>query len=581
MKRRIRDYFRRYRGSFLGGIFALILTQGFALSMPKLMKLGTDALLANDLDFARTCALGLLAFAGLAAAARIASRLLIFNAGRNVEYDVRNDLFDVLSKQAPSFFATMPSGQVMSRAINDLTQVRLLLGPGILNLTNTAIVYGVVIPLLFLADSELAIYCLLPLPLLALGGRAIGRRMFEDSKEAAERLGHLSSKVQENLGGVATVRAYGREAEEERLFEKLNERVVEVNMRLAKMRGLMFPLMGLIGAIGIVVLLWVGGQRIIEGKMTVGTFVEFNAYLFGLTWPTIALGWMISLWQRGLAGMARINDIFGAIPTIQDGTLSPPQIQGKIELRDLTFRYRPELTPALQSVTTTFSPGETVVIVGKTGSGKSTLLKIIARLLEVPPGKVFFDGKDVNDLPVDVVRGAISYAPQDSFLFSRTIFENVAFGKPHSSEEEVKEAVESAGLAPDISGFREGLDTIVGERGVTLSGGQRQRAALARALIVEPKILLLDDTLSAVDTDTENRILGELAERSKNKTTILVTHRLACAALADRILVMDAGRIVEQGTEEELLALHGIYAQMHKRQRLREAIEHQAQAVSP
>lgn len=580
-KRRVREYFGRYKTHFLGGIFALIVTQAFALSVPQLLKRATDALVADDLSAARDFGIALLVVALLAAGARITSRLLIFYAGREVEYDVRNDLFHDLSRQQPSFFYGMPSGQVMSRAINDLTQVRLLLGPGILNLTNTTIVYLVVVPLLFIADAELAFLCLLPLPLLGLGGRAIGRRMYEDSKEAQERLGQLSSKVQENLGGVATVRAYRREAQEEAAFSRLNDRFVEVNMRLARMRGLMFPLMGLIGAIGVVLLLWIGGERMIAGRMTVGQFVEFNAYLGALTWPTIALGWMISLWQRGLASMARINDIFGTRPTIQDGPLEPRPLEGKIELKDLTFRYRPELPPALDGVTATFEPGETVVIVGRTGSGKSTLLKAIARLLEVPRGTIFFDGADVLELPVDQVRGGISYAPQEAFLFSRTIFENVAFGKPHATDAEVEAAVRSAGLASDIGGFREGLETVVGERGVTLSGGQRQRTALARALIVNPKILLLDDTLSAVDTDTENRILGELAGRSREETTILVTHRLACAALADRILVMENGRIAEQGTEQELLERNGIYAQMHQRQRLREAIEAQAHVLPP
>lgn len=580
-QRRIRHYFRRYAKSFSAGIFFLILTQALALSMPRVLQEATDALVGGQLAAARSGALLLFALAAAGAIARIFSRLFIFNSGRLVEYDMRNDLFAALLRLQPSFFAKMPSGQVMSRAINDLTQVRLLLGPGLLNLTNTALVYAVVVPILFLQDAELAFYCVLPLPFLGLGGRALGRRMYEYSRLSQDRLGELSGKVQENLGGIATVRAFGREEAEERIFEGMNDRLVEVNMKLARLRGMMFPLMGLLGTTGIVFLLWLGGARMMSGQMTVGEFVEFNAYLGALTWPTIALGWMYSLWQRGLASMDRVNDIFGAKPTIVSGSKAPSATKtGRIEIRDLTFRYGENGPPALAQVTTAFEPGELVVIVGRTGSGKSTLLKALARLIEIPRGAIFLDGIDVLDLPLEHVRGGIAYAPQDAFLFSRTIFENVAFGRAQASEQEVEQAVHRAGLDPDLASFKDGLETVVGERGITLSGGQRQRTALARALLLEAPLLMLDDTLSAVDNETEVRILSELTKRSAAQTTILVTHRLACAAAADRILVMENGAIVEQGTEAELLALHGRYAEMHRRQRIRETLEAQVSQVS-
>ncbi|MFO0729033.1 MAG: ABC transporter ATP-binding protein [Myxococcota bacterium] len=571
--RRIRDYFMRYLPSFLGGIFALIITQGFGLAVPRFLKLATDALVAKDLASAQQYALGLLLVAVLGAIARIASRLLIFNAGRDVEYDIRSELYQELSKRQPSFFQELSSGQVMSRAINDLTQVRLLLGPALLNVTNTTIVYVVVVPLLFASDATLAFWCLLALPMLAFGGRLIGRRMYEDSKEAQERLGILSSRVQENLGGVNTIRAFRREGAEEQSFAHLNDRYVDVNMRLARLRGLMFPFMGLCGAFGTIMLLWLGGERVIDGRMSMGQFVEFNAYLAALTWPTIALGWMLSLFQRGIASMDRVNDVFKKLPTIVDGPTAPAPFRGRVEIKDLSFTYSGAKAPALDHISTVFEPGETVVIVGRTGSGKSTIMRALTRLIEIPRGAVFLDGIDVVDLPLAAVRGAIAYAPQEAFLFSRTIFENIAFGAPESPDAAVEEATRRAGLTPDISGFPDGLDTLVGERGITLSGGQRQRAALARALLVEKPLLLLDDTLSAVDTETENKILTELARRSSKQTTILITHRLAGAALADRILVMDHGKIVEQGTEDELLAKNGIYAEMHRQQRLREALE--------
>jgi ATP-binding cassette subfamily B protein len=575
--RRIRDYFKRYAGTVALGLFFLIFTQSLALTVPRLLRVATDAVLARDEDRVYQAASALIGVALVGAFVRILSRILIFNSGRRVEYDMRNDLFRHLESLAPSFYSEMPLGQVMSRMVNDLTQVRLMLGPGLLNLTNTSLVYMVVVPLLFLSDPVLAFYSLLGLPILLLFGRIFARRLFEESAEAQERLGLVSAKVQENLSGVMTVRSYRRIPSEERRFASLNDRYIEVNMRLARLRGLMFPAMGLVGAAGSIVVLWLGGQRIVSGAMSVGRFVEFNAYLAALAWPTVALGWMISMWQRGLASMVRINQIFRAKPTIVDGSVDLAMVEGSIEVKDLSFSYPGSTHPALEHINASFRPGETVVIVGRTGSGKSTLLKALARLIEIPRGMVFLDGIDVVDLPLARARSAIAYAPQDAFLFSRTIYENVAFGNSAASEAEVLRAVEAANLHPDIATFPDGMDTICGERGITLSGGQRQRTTLARALLLEPQILVLDDALSAVDTETESKILAALEGRalaSKTKrTTIVTTHRLALAQKADRILVLDQGRLVEQGTEAELLRLGGVYAKMHRRQRLKQKIE--------
>jgi ATP-binding cassette, subfamily B, multidrug efflux pump len=578
--RRIRDYYWRYRTPFAIGIFFLILTQGLALTVPRLLRTATDAVIDSDADRVYRAGYALMAVALCGAIVRILSRLFIFNSGRKVEYDMRNDLFDHLEALAPSFYLKMPLGQVMSRMVNDLTQVRLMLGPGLLNLTNTTLVYIVVVPLLFITDPSLAFFSLIFLPALLLLGRRIAKRLYEESADAQDKLAALSAKVQENLSGAMTVRAYRREGDEERTFGELNDRYLEVNMKLARIRGLMFPLMGVAGALGSIVVLYLGGRRIADGTMSVGQFVEFNAYLAALTWPTIALGWMISMWQRGLASMKRINEIFEAEPSIVSGAASPKPLEAGIRIEHLTFTYPGSARPALEDVSAVFEPGETIVIVGRTGSGKSTLLRALARLIEIPRGTVFLDGQDVLDLPLEHVRGALSYAPQDAFLFSRTIYENVSFGKREASEEEVKQAVETANLHPDVANFSEGLDTLVGERGITLSGGQRQRTTLARALLVDPHILLLDDALAAVDTETESRILTALQERKKNQTTIVTTHRLAFASRADRILVLERGRLVEQGSEEELLRLGGIYARMHRRQRLREQIEEKAHSGS-
>lgn len=550
----------------------LLLTQAFALTIPQLLRIATDALAASDWDQVRQAGVYMVGVAVLGAGARISSRILIFNSGRKVEYDVRNDLFTQLSLLPPSFYSDMPTGQIMSRAVNDLTQVRLLLGPGLLNLTNTALVYLVVVPFLIATDWQLALCSLATLPCLMVAGRWMGKLIYEYNRSAQEHLGNLSNRVQENLGGFTTVRVYRRVDAELTRFQALNDLYYAANVRLAKLRGVLFPVMGLFGAFGSVVLLYLGGMRMIDGRMTVGDFVQFNAYLAALTWPTVALGWMISLWNRGLSAMERINEIFAAPLTIADGDEAANERRGRIEIRNLTFSYPNTNQPALEDISTTFEPGERIVIVGRTGAGKSTLLRAIARLIEVPAGSVFIDGKDTLDIPLADARGILTYAPQTAFLFSRSIAENIGFGRPNASLEQIRAASERAGLAPDLDGFPEGLETIVGERGVTLSGGQRQRTALARALLLDAPVLLLDDTLAAVDTETETKILHTLAAQ-RGQTTVLVTHRLAGAADADRILVLDAGKIVEQGTESELLELGGIYAQMHQRQRLREAAQ--------
>lgn len=571
--RRIRTYFRRYAAGFAFGLLALAATQGFALVAPQLLRIATDALMASDGETVKEAALGLLAVALLGGLARVLSRILIFNNGRKVEYDLRNDVFGHLLRLPPSFYQQMPVGQVMSRMVNDLTQVRLLLGPGILNLTNTTLVYIVVIPLLFLTDFWLTVWALLPLPVLLMLGRIFAKFIYRWSREAQDRLAILSSKVQENLSGVMTVRAYRQEDAEAKAFYAMADRYLETNIKLARLRGTMFPLMGLAGAFGSLVVLWIGGHRIMEGRMSVGDFVGYTAYLATLTWPTIALGWMISMWQRGLAAMTRVNEIFEATPTLIDGPAPPPEYEGKIELRDLTFSYGTGGAPALEDITTTIQPGEMVVVVGRTGSGKSTLLSLLARMQDVERGHIFFDGVDVVDLPLSYVREAVGYAPQDAFLFSRTLYENVAFGVPEAEDDSVTESIKLAAFSSDVEGFSAGLETVVGERGVTLSGGQRQRTTLARAILVDPKILILDDTLSAVDTETETEILDALAGVRADRTLIVATHRLAAAARADRIIVLEHGRIVEQGTERELLALNGVYAAMHRRQRLEEAME--------
>jgi ATP-binding cassette, subfamily B, multidrug efflux pump len=543
--------------------------------VPQFLRIGTDALIARDFTMARQAALGLMAAALGGALVRVLSRILIFNSGRRVECDLRDDLYAHIIRLSDSFFADMPTGQIMSRAVNDLTQVRLLLGPGILNVTNAILVYLVVIPLLLWSDFVLALLCLVSLPILLLSGRWMGKKIYELSRLTQERLGTLSDRVQENLGGVTTIRVYRREKHETNRFISTNDDYYGANVRLAKLRGTLFPIMGLFGSVGSVVLLYIGGQRVIQGHMTVGQFVEFNAYLGILIWPTIALGWMIALWQRGMSAMDRINDIFSTRPEFIDGpksSIEPKSKQALLRVDHLSFTYPKQDHACLKDVSLEVNAGETLIVVGKTGSGKSTLIKILARHLPIESHKVFIDGHDYTQLSLEHIRKRCAYAPQEAFLFSRTLKDNIRFAQPTASDNEIDTVIDQAGLSHDLKSFSDGLQTFIGERGVSLSGGQRQRATLARALLKESDILILDDTLSAVDNETEAGILEALARR-KTQTTILVTHRLAAASLADRIVVLDEGRIIEQGSEEELLAKNGVYAQLHQQQRRRARYE--------
>jgi ATP-binding cassette subfamily B protein len=564
-------------GRVAAGALALVLTNGFALAIPWLLKNAIDALRGAGpgahAAVVRDAAL-IVMFAILQAVIRTSSRVLIFNAARNIEYALRRDLFGHLMRLAAAFFRRSATGDVMSRLTNDLGAVRGLFGPGVLNVVNSTIIYASTLVLLVRLSPVLTLYALLPYPLLLVLARLSGRVVFRASREIQEQLGHMSTSIQEDLAGVAVVKHYGLEELRHRRFRSLNDAYLERSLRLVRARGVLGPLFAMLAGAGTLIVLWAGGREVIAGRMTLGSLVAFNAYIVALSWPTIALGWIISLWQRGVAGWARVRELLETEPRIKD---APPSasldaaLDPSIDVRGLTIAV--DERRLLDDVSFAVPAGTTLAIVGPTGAGKTTLVDALVRLQDVAPGSVAVDGHDVTSLPLARLRGLFGYAPQDAFLFSATVAENIAFGVRDAAaldekalRERVLRAGEAAGLAPDIAILPDGWDTLVGERGITLSGGQRQRVALARALASDPKILMLDDTLSSVDAQTEREILTRLQPILRERTSIVVSHRVAAVKEADQILVLDAGRVAERGTHAALLAAGGLYASLYREQ---------------
>jgi ATP-binding cassette, subfamily B, multidrug efflux pump len=571
-------YIWRYRSRlWLGGVL-LVVTNAFALSVPWLLGSVVTAL-EGDHPAERVPALAL-AMVGLAAGqalSRILSRVVLFNAARMAEYDLRSELFTHLMRLDGGYFRAHPTGDVMSRLTNDVQTVRAMWGPGFLNVVNTAFLFTAALVLMLGISPWLTLWALLPYPCMVLLGRYFGRRLYRRSREVQESLGDLSSAIQEDLTGIAVIKTYTLESERRRQFARGSGRLLDRNMELTKVRGQLVPALSGLASIGTVIVLWVGGAAVIGGEMSLGQLVQFNAYLALLVWPTLALGWMLSIFQRGMAAWARLRALLETRPAIESGPeeLTLDQVQGHIELRDL--RLSIDDRPVLQGISLDIPAGTSLAIVGRTGAGKSSLVECVPRLIDAPPGSVLLDGRDVTRLPLSTLRRAIGYAPQDAYLFSTTIAENIAYGLPDDEaggeaaaaeglDPRVHRAAEAAGLARDIAALPRGYDTLVGERGITLSGGQRQRVALARAIASEPRVLILDDSLSSVDAHTERTILGALDEVMKGRTAILISHRVAAARRADRIAVIDDGRLVELGTHDELIAQRGLYAELYRTQ---------------
>ena len=500
-------------------------------------------------------------------------RVILIGISRDIEFDLRNDLFAHLIRLSPEYYARTRTGDIMARATNDLNAVRMMLGPGVMYWFETSLTFILAIAIMTRVDWRLAIFAVMPAPAVSLAVILFGRVIHDRFEKIQAMFSDISSRVQENLAGVRMIRAFVQEKAEMRRFEELNRAYIAQNIRLVRVQGLFQPLLEALIGVTFLVVLWVGGQQVLAGRISVGSFVMFNTYMGMLVWPMIALGWVVNLMQRGSASLQRINDILRERPSIA----APPDavrlgaVRGEIEFRGVTVDYGSG--PALNGIDLHIPAGATLAVVGHTGSGKSTLVNLLPRLFDPTSGAVMLDGIDLRRADPAELRRQIGFVPQETFLFSATIAGNIAFGVEGATREQIRRAAEMAGLAGDIEGFPLGYDTLVGERGITLSGGQKQRTAIARALLREPRILILDDALSAVDTQTEEQILTHLAGVMRGRTVILISHRVSTVRQAGAIVVLERGQIVERGTHEELVQAGGYYADLCQKQMLEEELE--------
>ncbi len=576
LRERLLPYLARYRGGLALGLVCVAIANLVALAQPQVLRLSVDDLYkgVTAAKLGRYAVL-LFALALTSGAFRFVMRQIVIGISRHVEFDLRNDFFAHLQRLGADYFQRTRTGDLMARATNDLAAVRMMIGPAIMYLVNTIVVTIVSVGFMLHISPRLTLFALLPLPFVSLTMWFFGDRTHRRFEEIQADFAELSARVQENLAGVRVVRAFHDEAREVADFGRLNERYRGKSLDLSRVSALFDPTLAFFSGLASLLALYVGGREVVAGRITLGQYVAFTVYLGMLNWPMVALGWVVNLFQRGSASFDRLAQVFDAAPGVANlpGAVSPAECRGAIEFRNLTFTYPGADRPALSGVSLAVEPGTTVAIVGRTGCGKSTLLSLLTRVFDPPEGAVRLDGRDVRTLDLAWLRRRVAAAPQDTFLFSTTVAENIAYGAEQATPEAIAAAARIAGLHDDVLGFPRGYETLVGERGITLSGGQKQRVAIARAVLRDAPVLLLDDCLSSVDTQTEERILRGLSAEIARRTTLIVSHRVSTVRDADRIFVLDGGALVEQGTHDELLALGGHYARLTREQQIEEELE--------
>ncbi len=574
----LKPYLYRYRVKFFWGGLALLLNNAIWIFFPQVIGRAI-----NDLNRGVTrhkivtYSLALIVIALSKGIFQFLMRWILIGISREIEFDLRNDLFKHLESLSYSYYQRTRVGDIMARATNDLNAVRMLLGPAIMYTANTIVFTAGALAFMLKISPRLTLFAFLPLPAASILVQYFGRRIHERFERIQATFSDISARAQENFSGARLVRAYVQEESEIELFEKANREYILRSLKLVRLIGMLWPTLETLLGLAIILVLWLGGREVLLGRMNVGEFVAYNTYMVQLTWPVIALGWVINLFQRGTASLGRINEIFSEQPTITDAAVAPDlkhiaTISGDLEIRDLSFSY-PTGGKVLKNIDLRIPAGTSLAIVGPTGSGKSTLVSLIPRIYDAPRGSLLLDGRNIDEFPLDTLRRNIGFVPQETFLFSATIRENIAFGVENATDSEVERAAEGASLAQEIEGFPQKYATIVGERGLTLSGGQKQRTAIARAIIRNPRILILDDALSSVDTYTEERILTHLREIMRGRTTIFISHRVSTVRAADQIAVLHGGSIVELGTHDQLLARDGYYADLYNKQLLEEELE--------
>lgn len=577
-------YFRKYKARLILGLVAITISNVFSVIIPRFIGETIDAIAAAESGRGPGISGGyLLRQALIILALSVGSGIFLFLTrqaiivlSRYIEYDIRNAFLRHVQSLSMGWFNNTPTGDIMALATNDIGAVREAVGPGVMYTANTITTFAFAMVMMLTLSVKITLLALLPLPLVSYSVYWLGKRIHSLFGEVQGQYADLTSQAQENLSGVRVVRAYVREAYSISGFAKLSELYKVRNMKLVKTQAMMMPVMMALIGMSQLIVLGVGGMEVIAGRATLGDITQFFAYISQLIWPVIAIGWVTNLVQRGAASMARLNKVFEMKPLVSDDKTTDgavTEIRGEIEFRDVSFRYRPELPDVLRGISFKVDAGSTLAIIGRTGSGKTTVVNLIARLYDVTGGEILIDGRPIGRIPINVLRSSIGVVTQETFLFSDTVAGNIRFGRKDATDEEVVHASKIAQLYENVERFPKGFETIVGERGITLSGGQKQRTSISRAVLREPKILMLDDALSAVDTETEEEILRGLRDVMRARTTVLIAHRISTVKDADQIIVMDHGRIMERGTHEQLLAMKGEYHKIYERQLLEAELE--------